>query len=150
MVDHLPYRIRLKMLQMVKMLMPRIITCFLEWLPLKERIKCIRKMSQKWIEKNFDDLPIKFIDIFYDKTWSFEFLENNLKPEDVNMWDHISTWYQLTDSFCESNLEWLNFHELVYSQILSKKFYLDHLDRIDWITSTLDKENLYTELYSRQ
>lgn len=129
--------------------MLKVLICFLEWLPVKERAKCILHMPQRWTEEHFSELPIKIADIFYNKQWSLEFLETYLKPEDVDMWDHISTYYTLTDAFCERNIEWLNFYELVYSQVLSKQYYLRHVDRIDWTTSVLDKKNIYTELYLR-
>jgi hypothetical protein len=128
----------------------RVVHSVLEWLPEKQRARCVRGMPRKWIEKNFACIAgVAFKDIFYEHTWSFDFLEQNLRPEDVDMWDHISTWYTLTDSFCERNVEWLNFHELVYSQALSRSFYLRHLDRVDWLPSIKDKKNLYRELYAK-
>ena len=115
------------------MMISKIVKDFLEWLPLKDRIRCIDQLSQKFIEENFHDLPVTISDIFYIKTWSPDFLEHNLLPEHVEFWDHISTWYSLTETFCERNVEWLNFYELFYSQTLPKKFYLRHVDRIDWV-----------------
>jgi hypothetical protein len=88
-------------------------------------------------------------DIFYLKTWSLDFLEQHLQPEHVEFWDHISTWYTLSESFCENNIAWLNFYELFYSQVLPKKFYIKHMDKIDWVSTKIDKKNIFKVLYEK-
>lgn len=125
----------------------KVLINFLEWLPIKIRKKCIDRMSTRWIEDNIQDLPINIKDIFYIRTWSFDFIETNLEPEHTDMWDHVSTWYTLTDAFCERNIDWLNFYELVYSQCLSHNFYINHIHKIDWISSPLDKNKIFKLLY---
>ena len=118
----------------------------LMWLPRKARIACILRMPSRWIEDNFEVLPISFIDIFYQRTWSLEFLERVLLPEDSEMWDHISTWYTLPESFCERNIDWLNFHDLVYNQTMSHRFYLHHQEKFDWI-AVIDRERMFQQFY---
>ena len=118
----------------------------LAWLPAKTRAQCVLRMPQRWIEENFETCGVSLVDIFYQRTSALDFLERVLCPEDNDMWDHISTWYTLTEAFCTRNVDWLNFHELVYSQTLSRKFYLQHADRFDWIP-TLDREHMFQQFY---
>jgi hypothetical protein len=114
-----------------------IIAKLLARLPPRKIKACVLEMPTTWIEQHIAELPIKFKDIFYQRTWSLDFLETQLRPEDVDMWDHISIWYSLTEEFCEANIEWLNFHDLYYSQgDLSAEFYKKHSARIDWIPNT--------------
>ena len=125
------------------------IATLLEYLPERSRAECVLKMSQRWIEENFEDLPVPIEDIFHQRTWSLDFLERVLRPEHVDLWDHVSVWYTLTDEFCERNIDWLNFHEIVYSQNLSREFYIKHADRIDWLPNPVDRTRLYEQLYKK-
>lgn len=119
----------------------------LDFLPLRLRVKCIARMPKIWIEEYFDQLGVSISDIFYKKTWSFDFIEHHLRPEHTDMWDHISVWYVLTENFCERNIEWLNFYELYYSQALSKRFYSKHIDRIDWIADESKRRQIKEDLF---
>lgn len=122
-----------------------LIKSILELLSENLKIDIICKMSTKWIEKNINELPIRFIDIFYQKKWSLEFLECILEPTDVEMWDYISIFYTLTQKFCENNIDWLNFHDLVHCQNLPTKFYIKHISRIDWIKD-INEDNILEKI----
>jgi hypothetical protein len=121
----------------------------LELLPEEARVKCVLRMSQRWIETHFEDLPVKIEDIFYQRTWSLDFVERVLRPEHTDLWDYVSVWYSLTDSFCDRNIDWLNFHELVYSQNLSREFYIRHAERIDWLPNPIDRHDLFEQFYKK-
>jgi hypothetical protein len=121
----------------------------LAWLPERSRAECVLRMPQSWIERHFEELPIRIKDIFFQRTWSLKFLERVLPPEATDLWDHVSAWYDLTDSFCERNIDWLNFHDLVYSQNLSREFYISNADRIDWIANPVDRRNLFERFYKK-
>ena len=116
-------------------------------LPVRLQKRVVEKLPTRFTEINFPRLMVPLETIFYIKTWSLDFLEQHMKPEQTELWDHISVWYVLTEEFCERNIDWLNFYELFYSQTLSKKFYTEHSDRIDWITTPIDKKNIYKRLY---
>jgi hypothetical protein len=121
----------------------------LELLPETSRVECVLRMSQRWIETHFEDLPIKIEDIFHQRTWSLDFIERTLGPEHTELWDYVSVWYTLTESFCQRNIDWLNFHELVYSQNLTREFYIKHADRIDWLPNPLDRTRLFEQFYKK-
>lgn len=105
-------------------------------------------MSKKEeIEQSFDG---KIEDIFYDHTWSLEFIERVLRPEHTELWDYVSVYYELTDEFCDRNIDWLNFYELVYSQTLSREFYMQHAHRIDWLANPVDREHLFNQIYEKK
>lgn len=122
------------------------------WFPQNVKTRLYNKMSKPWIERHFQDLCIDIESVFYKRTWSLDFIERTLRPEQTELWDHVSVWYTLNEQFCERNIEWLNFYELVYSQALNKDFYLRHLDKIDWIPKgdeNILRRELYSKLYKR-
>jgi hypothetical protein len=121
----------------------------LKWLPLKHRKRILEKMKKDDIENNFENWGLDINEIFYIKTWSLDFLDNVLQPDHVEFWDHISKWYDLTEEFCEKNIDWVNFYDVFYNQTLPKPFYLRHLEKIDWVSADLNQDNLYDELYSK-
>lgn len=120
----------------------------LEWFPENIKVACVLSRPQKWIENNFDRLPIKIEDIFHQRTWSLDFVQRVLLPEHTDMWDHVSTYYSLTVPFCDKNIDWLNFHDLVYNQSLGRNFYIRHKEKIDWLRNPVDKKNLFKQFYS--
>lgn len=122
----------------------------LELLPESTRVECVLHMSQRWIEKNFEYLPVRIEDIFYQRTWSLAFIERTLQPYHTDLWDYVSAWYTLTDQFCDRNIDWLNFYDLVYSQNLSRDFYIYYADRIDWLCDPVDRTRLFRQFYKKK
>jgi hypothetical protein len=69
----------------------------------------VEKLPAEDIEELYNTYPnndfsVSWKDVFYEHTFSLEFLEQNLSHDDYKFWKHVSTWYQLPLDFCQRNI----------------------------------------------
>lgn len=139
-VKRLPMRTRINLIKiMPKKWVELRIQQLLSIIPQHERAKIITKLGTHWIESNYEKIQkyVSFHDLWVlnKGVWSLSFLGMVLDNTDTDIWDYISAWYKLTDEFCESHLDDLNYIDLVQQQHLSAEFYAKHTSKIDWIRS---------------
>ena len=118
------------------------------WIPQRPKKKFLLKLRTKQIESYFLLFNVNFDDIFYERTWSEKFLQDNVKCHDNDKWDYLSARYELSPEFCQYNIDWLNFYDLVYLQTLPKEFYLRNIDKFNWLPpNSLTEQNIYDIIY---
>lgn len=69
----------------------------------------LEKLPTEDIEELYNTYPrhnfaLSWKDVFYEHTFSLDFLEQQLSHDDVKFWKHISAWYQLPLDFCQRNI----------------------------------------------
>jgi hypothetical protein len=75
----------------------------------EQQLYLVEKLPASDIEELYNTYPknnfeVSWKDVFYDHTFSLDFLEQHLCHEDVKFWKHVSTWYQLPLDFCQRNI----------------------------------------------
>ena len=75
----------------------------------EQQLYLVEKLPAEDIEELYNTYPentfqVSWKDVFYDHTFSLDFLEQNLSHTDTKFWKHVSTWYQLPLDFCRRNI----------------------------------------------
>jgi hypothetical protein len=93
-----------------------------------ELLYLLEKLPPEEIEEVFSSYPentfeFSWRDVFYEHTFSLEFLEQHLCHDDVKFWTYVSEWYPLTLDFCRRNILHLNIEALqLYQLTISDKW----------------------------
>lgn len=88
----------------------------------EQQLYLVEKLPSEDIEELYNTYPknnfkVSWRDVFYDHTFSLDFIEQHLSHEDVNFWKYVSTWYQLPISFCRRNILHLDIASLQKYQL---------------------------------
>ncbi len=103
------------------------------FLPRETAREAVCKYRQNVIEANLHLSGLTINDVFYERTWSYTFLERVLQPEHTKFWDHVSVWYDVSVAFATRNIDNLNLHSLYTYQNLPKSFFAKYASRVDWV-----------------
>lgn len=109
-------------------------------------LKCLKqKIIEAFYDKNSEKLNsnVSWKDIFYDTDtpWSLDFLERHLSYEDTEIWDYISSWYELPFDFCKRNIDHLDLDALEKIQLDIPKKWIEEQRRIHSHETNDDETN---------